>query len=248
MTRYNGLPALRLRSSSSFGHNHSKMSMRILWNRTDRKFLVMINSNKLPRLYWQELYTERMRAVAYFSQNGNIDLYGREWDQPSHRLGQSQIPYTIRLLSRKLHGWWHYFRPDPLLQAARKVYRGTTPSKSETLSQYTFALCFENMSLKGWITEKIFDCFFVGTIPIYWGEPEIERHIPANCFIDMRQFANYAELQQFLYSLSPKAIQEYKENARSFLQSPKFRPFSKDAFFDLFWRIIREDAGVTLPT
>jgi len=35
--------------------------------RSERNFLVMINMNKLPRLTQRELFTERMRALQFFS-------------------------------------------------------------------------------------------------------------------------------------------------------------------------------------
>jgi hypothetical protein len=137
-------------------------------------------------------------------------------------------------------------RPDPLLAAARRVYRGHAKSKAETLGKYTFALCFENMILKGWITEKIFDCLLTGTIPIYWGEPEIERYVPPECFIDMRLFKDYEELNNFIKSLSQEDIQQYKQNARDYLKSPQFQPFKKEAFVELFRRIVEEDTGISI--
>ena len=102
------------------------------------------------------------------------------------------------------------------------------------------------MILKGWITEKIFDCFYTGTIPIYWGEPEIEKQIPAACFIDMRAFAGYDELAEFLRGLTPSEIQAYRDNARDFLGSAAFRPFSKETFAGIFIRMIEEDLGLNL--
>jgi hypothetical protein len=217
-----------------------------IWRRTHRKFLVMINSNKLPRVYWQELYTQRMRALAYFSNFGEVDLYGNGWSDPSWRLGKTRIPWTFRLAHYKLLKQWQRFYPDPLLQAARRVYRGVATSKSETLGQYIFALCFENMILKGWITEKIFDCFFAGTIPIYWGAPNIAEYVPDGCFIDMRRFSGFEELRDFLKSLDANRIQSYKDAARDFLRSPRFRPFSKQTFAELFARIIEGDTGLRL--
>ncbi|MBW8041939.1 MAG: hypothetical protein FVQ85_18330 [Planctomycetes bacterium] len=217
-----------------------------IWSKKDRKFLVMINANKLPCIYWQELYTERLRAIEFFSRTGEIDLYGVGWDGPSYKLGKTIIPATIRRITRYLEHQWDKVIPDPLLAAARRVYCGPAVSKSETLGNYTFALCFENMILKGWITEKIFDCFFAGTIPIYWGSPDIEEHVPSECFIDMRRFKNYEELRSYLKSLSEKDIRQYKENVREYLKSPRFRPFSKDAFVEIFRRLVEEDTGIRL--
>lgn len=217
-----------------------------IWCQEKRGFLVMINANKLPRVYWHELYTERMRAVEYFSSTGEIDLYGVGWNGPSYRVGKSIIPATIRRIQRYLVHQWHRVYPDPLLCAAQRAYRGPAISKAETLGKYTFALCFENIILKGWITEKIFDCFFVGTIPIYWGAPDIQEYIPPECFIDMRNFKNYEELKNYLKSLTSEDVLRYKENARKYLESPQFRPFSKESFVELFCRILEKDASVKL--
>lgn len=214
-----------------------------IWSQPRNKFLVMINSNKLPRLYVRELYTERQKAVEYFGRTNEIELYGPGWNDPSNRVGTTWVPATLRRIQREVVRRWQWIHPDPLLEAARRVYRGRANTKAETLGQYTFALCFENMILTGWITEKIFDCFFAGTVPIYWGAPNITDRIPAECFIDMRQFSNYQDLRVYLKSLDEQAIRAYRENARDFLSSPRFKPFSKDAFVDIFRRIIREDTG-----
>lgn len=215
-----------------------------IWNRTNRKFLVMINANKLPRIYWQELYTKRMEIVEFFSRTEEIDLYGKGWNEPSMRLGHTWVPWTFRALHDKFLTHWDRYRPDPLLVAARRVYCGPAESKANTLGGYKFALCFENATLKGWITEKIFDCFFAGTVPVYWGAPDIERYVPAECFIDMRRFANYEELADFLRSLGEEEIRQYKQNAREYLRSPLYYPFTKQAFGDLFCRLVEEDSGI----
>lgn len=217
-----------------------------IWHRNDRRFLVMINANKRPQVYWQELYTERLRAVEFFGRTGEIDLYGVGWDGPPYRMGKTWVPATLRRAHRTLLQYWKPLRRDPLREAARRAYKGPTMSKAETLGKYTFALCFENMILKGWITEKIFDCFFAGTIPIYWGAPDIEDHVPSECFVDMRRFPSYQDLRSYLKSLTEAEIRAYKENARAYLNSPQFQPFTKQAFVELFARFLREDVGVQL--
>jgi alpha(1,3/1,4) fucosyltransferase len=217
-----------------------------IWRREDRSFLVMINSNRLPRIFVNELYTERMRALEFFSRTAEIDLYGLGWDGASFRPGGIRLPGTIQGLRRRCLHYWEQLRPNPLLRAARRVWKGTTLNKGETLGKYIFALCFDNQILKGWITEKIFDCFFCGTIPIYWGAPDIADYVPKECFIDMRRFSGYPELRTYLKSLSGREIRAYREQARAFLESPRFRPFTKQAFAELIGRIIEEDAGIRI--
>ena len=211
------------------------------WQRGDRKFLVMINGNKLPRVYWQELYTERMRAVEFFSRTGEIDLYGKGWDRPSMRVGKTWVPWTVKRPWLELQRRWDRVRPAPLLKAARRAYKGSAPSKADVLSRYAFALCFENCILKGWVTEKIFDCFFAGTVPIYWGAPEIADIIPPECFIDMRLFDDYADLRRFLRSLTATDTARYRQHAREFICSRDYRPFTCESFSEHFTRMLAED-------
>src|SRR5579862_1673410 len=196
-----------------------------------------------------------MKAVEYFERTGDIDLYGRGWDGPTARVGQwcvpgtfgkVPMPGTIQRIRRGFVKGWQRIFPEPLLAAARKTYRGTAISKPEILGNYTFALCFENSILNGWMTEKLFDCFFAGTVPVYWGAPDIEDYVSPDCFIDMRQFEDYGALKEYLKSLKESGIRQYKENARAYLASPRFRPFTKQAFTELFARIVEEDAGVRL--
>jgi hypothetical protein len=215
-----------------------------IWTREDRGFLVMINSNKLPCVYWQELYTERLRALSYFGAKGEIDLYGQGWDRAPLRFTRGWVPWTLRRVHMACLDAWDRMRPDPRLIVPRRVYRGPVRSKRETLGRYKFALCFENMILEGCITEKIFDCFYTGTVPVYWGAPEITEHVPKECFVDMRDFPSYDHLRDFLHSLTDGAIRDYKENARSYLASERFQRFRKTAFADHFLRIVAEDAGL----
>ena len=65
-----------------------------IWSRTDRGFLVMINGNKYPRFRspCRELYSERLKAVEYFSRTEEIDLYGFGWDAPIMLVGHASIP------------------------------------------------------------------------------------------------------------------------------------------------------------
>ncbi len=42
-------------------------------------------------------------------------------------------------------------------------------SKINFLSRYKFTIAFENSNSRGYITEKLTDCFIAGTVPIYWG-------------------------------------------------------------------------------
>lgn len=214
------------------------------WENEDRRPLVLINANKWPRLPVQELYSERLRALEYFARDGGIDLYGFGWDRLPYPIGYGRV--TGRLVDigcavrERLMSRWRRRYGSVIARA----YRGTAASKYATLAQYRFAICFENMVLPGWVTEKIFDCLYVGTIPVYLGAPDIDRYVPADCFIDMRRFAGYEDLEGFLSSLEKKAVEGYRERARAYLSSEAFRPFCKEAFAEHFLQAVREDVGL----
>ena len=50
-------------------------------------------------------------------------------------------------------------------------------------NQYKFIICFENSKTVGYITEKIFNVFLAKSIPIYDGDPEVERFINKSAFL-----------------------------------------------------------------
>jgi len=45
------------------------------------------------------------------------------------------------------------------------------------ISDYKFMICFENSSIENYLTEKILNAYNCGTIPIYWGCPEIANYV-----------------------------------------------------------------------
>jgi hypothetical protein len=136
--------------------------------------------------------------------------------------------------------------PDRDYAACAQASRGPTPSKARTLGAYTFALCFENMVLKGWITEKIFDCFFAGAVPVYWGAPDVQELIPRDCYIDFREFMDLGTLREYLHDLTPERIEEYRMAAKRYLASPMYDPFRLSTWVDRFHRIVREDTGIVV--
>jgi hypothetical protein len=188
------------------------------WKNKDRKFLAMINANKKPMKNVGELYSRRIEAVRYFGEYGDIDLYGYGW-------GKCLL-------------YWPYLRNRKVILSA---YQGSVKSKYETLSKYRFAICYENMRLAGYITEKIFDCLFTGTVPVYLGAPDIESYIPADCYIDMRKFKDFGGLRDYLHWISEDEIEKFRENAKMYLESDAYRKFTKEDFSRVILKTIEND-------
>ena len=66
-------------------------------------------------------------------------------------------------------------------------YHGNCVSKIATLPRYRYGLVFENQQQPGYVTEKLLDCFVAGTVPIYWGAPDVGEVVPAEAMIVMNE-------------------------------------------------------------
>lgn len=121
-----------------------------------------------------------------------------------------------------------------------KRYRGSPDNKMDTLKNYRFAICYESMgNVRGYITEKIFDCFAAGTVPIYLGATNIADYIPQNCFIDRTKFKDNEALYQFLKNMDQETYEQYLQNIREFLKTDKAQLFSMTMFHVIFLEAIR---------
>lgn len=66
---------------------------------------------------------------------------------------------------------------------------GAVEAKMEFLNNYKFNICFENSSYAGYTTEKLYEAYMFGTVPIYWGSPTID------CDFNTKAFLNWHDYQ-----------------------------------------------------
>lgn len=62
-----------------------------------------------------------------------------------------------------------------------------SPELLGVFRQYKFIICIENSYQNGYITEKIFNCFFSQTVPLYLGAFDVSRFICPESFVDLRK-------------------------------------------------------------
>ena len=197
--------------------------------RKKTKCCAMIAGNKSSN-HEKELYSERLNAIKWFEKNkpDDFDLYGMGWDNEKQSL-------LARLLRTIKIGNKYVFHPRP-------SFRGRVIHKKPILEQYKFAIAYENIrDIPGYITEKIFDCFFSDCIPIYIGANNISSYIPENCYIDKRKFNSYSELYRVISSMSDDIYLEYINNIRIFLQSDEAKQFYSTRFAEIIVEKIMSD-------
>ena len=187
-------------------------------------FCCLIASNRHANIPDErELYSQRTEAIRWFEKNAPKDfqLFGNGWSVPEKRFG-----YLGRARYK-----FEKFISFITCQQAFSSYQGPIKTKYLALSESKFCICFENArDIRGYLTEKIFDCLFAGCIPIYWGEPDIDQWIPKECFIDFRAFKSYDRLFLYLKNITPSEFSRIQKLGQEFINSEEFYPHSSQAF------------------
>lgn len=84
-------------------------------------------------------------------------------------------------------------------------------NKEEGLADYMFSIAHENANYSGYFTEKILDCFATGTIPIYWGDPDIGKVFNTDGIIFLDDDFDPDILTEDIYYSKMDAIKENLE-------------------------------------
>jgi hypothetical protein len=101
--------------------------------------------------------------------------------------------------------------------------------KLRYLSQFKFTICPENSNSRGYVTEKIVEAIYSGTIPIYWGaennpEPDI---LNQDAIIFWNKGGNNSSVI--------RQIKEFQTNQRlyaEFYQQPRLLPHASEAIME----------------
>ncbi len=166
-----------------------------------KKYLAIINSNKqLKKSKRSDLYPERIKAIHYFSNYSEIDLYGMGWDESKD------------MLIKKV-----YLGPVESKIQTLKNYK------------YAIAFENSSDEIGG-ICEKIFDVMASGCVPIYWGAPNVLDYIPKEAFIDFREFMNYQKLDEYLNSINEDTYNKFITAIALFLKSESYYKFTSGGF------------------
>ena len=180
-----------------------------------KQVLMRIITKIAPQLNLIDLYSARMDAIRFFSQKEYFNLFGKGWDSTDNLTVEEK-------------------------QAVSKLQPVGITDKLSLLQNYDFALCFENCIYPGYVTEKIFDCFLSGCIPIYYGDQNITDYIPSNTFIVGSSFENFNQLSVYLQQITKSEIVAYKNNIKQFLASDEFEKYTDVKFCENLLSIVKQ--------
>lgn len=159
----------------------------------------------------------RLARVAEQEYSDFVDLYGRGWE------GRNS-------------GWYYRFFPD---QPYRLAKGPAQQDKLQLLSRYRFTIAYENFEGNvGYISEKIFDALYAGTVPIYRGDSNISQYVWSDCFVDSHNFCSEAELLNFVVNCSKTHWQQMRDAGQQYLNSEQIKYFQPQSYADNILRAI----------
>ena len=100
--------------------------------------------------------------------------------------------------------------------------------KHTRLRDYKFTVAFENSSAPGYVTEKAVDAYVAGSIPLYWGDPLVDRFLNPDSMLIMQ--GGESSLDQFVERIA--MINRHEEQYRAILKQPLFKPEALAAHLD----------------
>lgn len=108
--------------------------------------------------------------------------------------------------------------------------------KIEFFRRYKFTLAVENTVWPGYMTEKLVDPMFAGSIPIYVGDPQAQRSFDPASYIDSTCFPTMKEMMEFVRAVDNDRDLYLKMLAAPFYRNNTIPEYARDetiiAFFD----------------
>lgn len=164
-------------------------------------------------------YLERKHAMCAVVSNKHFRQYeGIFSKSPSWRLAVDQELHTARysiLTNLKTNTDFDLFGKGWPAEFAQEIPPG---DKIKVIRNYNTAICSENITYPGYVTEKIIDCLVAGVIPVYLGAPDICSYVPNDCFLTLWSDLNQTHLKSM------------PERGHDFLKSEGGRRFSYQSF------------------
>lgn len=110
-------------------------------------------------------------------------------------------------------------------------------SKLTFLRDYKFTIAFENVSLRGWTTEKLIHPLIAGSVPIYWGDPDVTDFFNEKAFINCRNEDDFEDIISRVEELD-RDKDQYLYMLRQPVLTEKYPLHWEDALADFFEQIV----------
>jgi hypothetical protein len=111
------------------------------------------------------------------------------------------------------------------------------PDKWDGLAPFRYSVAVENSRHDHYWTEKITDCFLAGTVPIYWGAPNIKDYFPEEAMIIIDTLDPLEVARIIKNEATPEAYQRRLPA----LREAKRRVLEDHNFFEVVYRMAKAE-------
>lgn len=158
------------------------------------------------------------------------------WNQPvptldelqsKRKLSKVKNRFTISFIGKTYPMRLHAI--EKLANIGRVDIYGTSVRKvksnpGDLASRYKFCLCFENDVYPGYVTEKPFEAYIAGTVPLYYGS-DPARFINPKAVINLMDFQNVGEWVTYIKELHENdELYRYHFEQPILLKKPSLEP------------------------
>ena len=95
-------------------------------------------------------------------------------------------------------------------------------AKLAFVARYRFTIAFENTSADYYVTEKIVHALATGSIPVYWGCPQIAQYYNPDCFVNCHDYPSFEAVVERV-----RQIEADPGLQRAYRHAPVLRPDSR---------------------
>lgn len=109
-------------------------------------------------------------------------------------------------------------------------FEKSASSKKEWLKNYKFNICFENASYPGYLTEKLWDAFSAGCIPIYWGDTslrcdldlESKKYIESKYIESKQEDSIKIKINNKIPNIKKELLPPFRLNPKAFINAHNY--------------------------
>lgn len=151
------------------------------------------------------------------------------WIEYCDRSVYSKTKNLSIIASEKRNTYGHKLRHD-IIEKSRTLFDGIygrayqpVKNKITALKDYRFSVTIENENSEDAFTEKLIDCFVTGTIPIYYGTPNIGKYFNIDSILTINNIDDFDKITHYIcedyYQSKITAIYDNFERAKNYVNS-----------------------------
>lgn len=107
--------------------------------------------------------------------------------------------------------------------------------KMDFIKDYKFVISFENSSSPGYTTEKLIEPMFANSIPVYWGNPEVDKDFNTESFINITSPEDYQKVIAEMIELDQDEEKYLEKASRPWFHENKIpEEMSQESLIEFF--------------